>query len=101
MTGSTILYFGLLFAFGAILGAFFFGGLWLTVRHLPNSRHPALLFLGSVLIRTAAVLSGIWFASNGMAGAILACLAGFLTVRLLSTSSIVSQRVIDGQRGSQ
>ena len=52
----------LLAGFG--LGVFFYGGLWLTVRQLPVSRHPALLSLGSFWIRSAAVAAGFVFLMN-------------------------------------
>ena len=44
---------------GAVLGGFFYGGLWFTVRRLPDSRHPALLALGSFWIRSLVVLAGL------------------------------------------
>ena len=36
---------------GVALGAVFFGGLWWTVRKGVSSKHPALWFLGSLLLR--------------------------------------------------
>ncbi len=45
-----------LFAAGLGLGAFFYGGLWWTVRRLPQSRHPALLMLASFALRAAVTV---------------------------------------------
>ena len=38
---------------GALLGVFFFGGLWWTVQKGVASERPAFWFLGSLLVRTA------------------------------------------------
>ena len=50
------------FVAGALLGAFFFGGLWWTVQKGVTSEQPALWFLGSLLLRTVPdpgrILSG-------------------------------------------
>jgi F1F0 ATPase subunit 2 len=70
---------------GALVGTIFFGGLWWTVRRGLSSRRPALLFLGSLLLRTAAALAGFYFASRGDLKRLLACLLGFVIARLLVT----------------
>ena len=68
---------------GCLLGAFYFGGLWLTIRRLSVSRQPALLFLASFVIRMTVVLLGIYMISGGQWQRIVACMAGFLLVRIL------------------
>ncbi|MGF2736723.1 ATP synthase subunit I [Marinobacter sp. DUT-1] len=50
--------YGASFAFGCLLGSAFLWGLWLTVRHLPTVDHPALLMLGSLLVRFGITLAG-------------------------------------------
>lgn len=65
------------------LGLIFFGGLWWTVRRLPTAANPALLFLGSFLLRTSAVLAGFYFLAAGRWERLLACLVGFIVARLL------------------
>ena len=69
---------------GALLGLVFFGGLWLTVRHLPRSRRPALLMLTSLLLRFTLVLAA-FYAMTVLAGwpHTLAAAAGFTLPRLL------------------
>ena len=49
--------YALLVLWGMLLGTIFFGGLWMTVRQMQQSRHPAVLFLGSVVVRTTIVLA--------------------------------------------
>ena len=46
---------------GLLLGAVFFGGLWWTVRNGVSSKHAALWFLGSMLLRMGIVLFGFYF----------------------------------------
>jgi F1F0 ATPase subunit 2 len=70
---------------GAVLGLLFFGGLWWTVRRGLCSRQPALLFLGSLLLRTAVVLSGFYLVTRGDIRRLLACLLGFFLARMLVT----------------
>jgi F1F0 ATPase subunit 2 len=68
---------------GGVLGAIFFGGLWWTVRVGISSKWSAVLFLGSLLVRTAIVLAGFYFVSQGDWRKVLACLLGFLIARFL------------------
>jgi len=73
---------------GLLLGSLFFGGLWLTVKHLQRSTHPALLFLASALARTLITLSGFWFTGVWFSEAyrwqrLGLCLAGFILARIL------------------
>ena len=49
---------------GAGLGAFFFGGLWWTVQKGLSSKRPALLFVGSLLLRSGVVLAGFYFMAS-------------------------------------
>lgn len=70
-------------AAGLALGAVFFGGLWWTVRKCLSSRWAALLFLCSLLVRTAVALAGFYFVSGADWRRILACLLGFFLSRLL------------------
>lgn len=80
MPGLFSIFFVLLAGFG--LGVLFYGGLWMTIRALPGSRHPTLLALGSFWGRTALVLAGLTLAmahrwQNG-----IACLAGFIVAHI-------------------
>jgi F1F0 ATPase subunit 2 len=70
---------------GGGLGAFFFGGLWWTVRKGVSSPRPALWFLGSGLLRMSIVLAGFYFVSGGQWKRLLACLLGFVIARLAVT----------------
>jgi F1F0 ATPase subunit 2 len=70
---------------GVLIGAFFFGGLWWTVRKGLTSKHPALWFFGSTLLRTSFAVAGFYFVSGGDWRRVLACLFGFFIARVLVT----------------
>jgi len=72
-----------LFLLGMALSLGYFGGLWWTVRRLPRSRHPWLLYGVSTATRLGlllATLLGIARGGGGGAGLIF-CLAGFVIAR--------------------
>jgi F1F0 ATPase subunit 2 len=71
------------FLAGAGLGAFFFGGLWWTVRKGVTSETPALWFLGSLMLRTSLILAGFYVAAQGHWSRFAACLLGFLIARVI------------------
>ena len=62
---NEVLTLALALAAGVLLGAIFFGGLWLTVRKGVSSKQPALWFFGSLLLRMSIVLGGFYFVSGG------------------------------------
>ncbi len=75
---------GLAIAFlaGALLGVFFFGGLWWTVQKGVTSERPALWFLGSLLLRTGLTLAGFYLVAQGHWSRVLMSLLGFLIARI-------------------
>ena len=70
-------------AAGMLLGAIFFGGLWLTVRKGASSKQPALWFFGSLLLRMSIALVGFYFVGRGHWDRLLACLVGFVVARFI------------------
>ena len=73
---------------GVLLGAFFFGGLWWTIRSSSPSQWSGLLFAGSLLLRMAVAVTGFYFVSHGDWRKLVACLAGFLLARIAVTRLI-------------
>lgn len=71
----------LCFAAGAVLGAAYFTGLWVTVRRLSELRHPVLSLYGSFLARTALLLAGFSLILDGRGELMAAALPGFLLAR--------------------
>jgi len=98
MMNGSLLEYGPLVVVGMMLGAIFFGGLWITVRRMPNAKHPVLLFLTSVVLRTAIALAGFWYFSNGDPWAIIVCLVGFVGVRLLATHGVAMFGITFGRK---
>jgi F1F0 ATPase subunit 2 len=70
---------------GVMLGLVFFVGLWWTVRRGLSTRHPAGLFLVSLVLRMTVAIGGFWWVAGGQWDRLLACLVGFLLVRLVMT----------------
>jgi F1F0 ATPase subunit 2 len=71
------------FAVGVGLGAIFFGGLKLTVRQIFTVRYPALLALGSFVLRTVLVVAGFFWVGDGQWQRYAAALVGFVLARFL------------------
>lgn len=69
---------------GGALGAFFFGGLWWTVRQGLAASHPALWIFPSALVRTGATLAGFYGVAGGDWRRLLACLVGFVMARQMT-----------------
>jgi len=70
---------------GLLLGVFFFGGLWWTVRRGVSAKRPALLFLGSLWLRTVVTVAGFYVVGDGDWRRLLACLLGFGVARFTVT----------------
>ena len=70
---------------GLVLGAFFFGGLWWTIRKGFLSKQPAVVFFTSLLLRTGIAVAGFYFVSGGNWKRLLLCLLGFVAARGIVT----------------
>ncbi len=74
---------------GLVLGGFYFGGLWWTVRRMPRTRAPLSLYFGSLAVRLALVLTafyGVLTYSSWLP--LVASLIGFLVARIVLTRSL-------------
>ena len=69
------------FSGGLVLGALFFGGLWLTVRTAAGKSDGRLIFLVSFILRTALVLGGFYLILMLGPVVLVAALVGFIVVR--------------------
>ncbi len=66
---------------GGALGAFFFGGLWWTVRKGLDSDKAALWVMGSFVVRVAVTVAGFYWVGGAQWQSMLACLIGFVVAR--------------------
>jgi F1F0 ATPase subunit 2 len=76
-------------AIGAALAGLYLGTLWLTVARLINgARAPLMMLFVSTMLRLA-VLLGAFAVLTGMEWTrLVACLAGFFVVRILTITSL-------------
>ncbi len=79
---------------GLILGLFYFGGLWLTVRRLDQTQRPIVSFWVSYGLRLGTVLGVFhlilqWARSDQLLVILLVCFLGFLMARTLFISRIL------------
>lgn len=70
---------------GFLAGLAFFGGLLLTVDKGLSSRHPALWFFGSWMLRVVFTVGVFYLVSGGQWQRLLICMAGFLVARVALT----------------
>ncbi|RQW90091.1 MAG: ATP synthase subunit I [Geobacter sp.] len=70
---------------GVALGLFYFGGLWLTVRKIAVTARPGFLMFGSFVVRLLVTLCGFYFVMDDSWELLVACLAGFLLMRIVLT----------------
>lgn len=84
---SLVSYVALSLLAGCILGIFYFGGLWLTVRSLAYSNRPALRLAGSFLLRTALLLPAFYVVMDGRFERLIFCLIGFYIARKFLASA--------------
>jgi F1F0 ATPase subunit 2 len=68
---------------GGVIGLFFFGGLWWTVRKGVSAQQPALWFFGSMVLRMCVALTGFYIVSNSHLDRMMFCLLGFFLARII------------------
>jgi F1F0 ATPase subunit 2 len=81
---------------GLLLGMFFFGGLWITVRKSLGSPYAAMWILGSSLLRTALVLIGFYYIVQEGLQPLLISIAAFIIARFIvmrTTKSFEQKRI--------
>lgn len=82
----SILSISITFIAGIILGLFYFGGLWITVRQLPTTIYPVRLFIVSFLGRIVVTMFGFYLIMDGQWQRILIGLGGFTLARIILTN---------------
>jgi F1F0 ATPase subunit 2 len=73
------------FIAGGLIGTFYFGGLWLTVKRIPTSAKPHLLLVSSFFLRMAAALAAFYALIPWGWQALAAALLGMLISRQVLT----------------
>lgn len=86
------------FAAGMLLGIFYFGILWLTVRAVRNLRRSRLpLVYASFVVRLAVVFVAMYIIMDGRMERLIAALFGLLLVRPFMMERVRS--TLNSQRG--
>ena len=70
---------------GILLGTFFFGGLWYTIKKGVVSQQPVFWFFGSLIIRMGVTMTGFYVIARDHWERAVVCLAGFLIARAIIT----------------
>jgi len=76
---------GLAFLWGAVLGLFYFGGLWLTLKIMQRKERPKRWLAFSYILRVAGALAGFWVVVQKDPGAFLFTFLAFFAVRIILT----------------
>jgi F1F0 ATPase subunit 2 len=76
---------------GVLLGAFFFGGLWWTIRSSSPSQWSGMLFSASLLLRMAIAVTGFYLVSHGEWRKLVACLAGLIRIPAGKSTRILEE----------
>ncbi len=83
-----------IFILGFLIGLGYFGGLWLTLKKLPNTSHPYGLMIGSFILRLIISLCcfyGLIYIFNNLETGIILFIAilGFILARVILTQKII------------
>lgn len=77
---------------GAVAGAIFLGGLWLTTQRLATTSRPGLLLLVSLLGRSAAMSFLLVTLARTHPGLLIGALVGFTVVRMVLTRRVAIEK---------
>lgn len=76
---------GLAFLWGAVLGLFYFGGLWLTLKMMKRKERPKRWLALSYILRVTGALVGFWVVVQKDPCAFLFTFLAFFAVRIILT----------------
>jgi len=71
------------FIVGTGLGILNYTSLWFTIKHVSSVKKPSLFIMASYFLRMAITAAGFFLVMDGRWENLIACLAGFLTVRFV------------------
>ncbi|MGF1498046.1 MAG: ATP synthase subunit I [Elainellaceae cyanobacterium] len=84
---------------GFLLGLFYFGSLWITVRHLPTLQRPVPLLISSYLGRLVIAGYGFYLIMGGHWERSLVALIGFILARTFLVRRFRSEPPFQGRLG--
>jgi F1F0 ATPase subunit 2 len=83
VTGNEPMVLAVAAVWGMVLGALYFGGLWLSLRLVPGRRRPRGPVGALYAARLAVALAGFWAALTAGPLALGAAMVGFIAMRAL------------------
>ena len=79
---------GLSFIGGVLLGLFYFGGLWITLKYISRSSKPKSWLLLSFVVRISLIMVGFWAIMRIDLVAFMLTFLAFLITRVILTRSL-------------
>jgi F1F0 ATPase subunit 2 len=95
MNMNGIVSLALMFTAGLALGAFYFIGLWKTLRRLSQTESRARLLIISYVLRLAVVLTVLYFLMGGRWERLAAAMVGFVLMRKILTFHLGRQKTTE------
>jgi F1F0 ATPase subunit 2 len=92
MNLNTVFILILMFLAGLALGAFYFIGLWQTLRRVAQTQSRAHLLAASFVVRLAIVLTAFFFLMDGHWERLAAAMTGFVVMRKILTYHLGPQK---------
>ena len=88
MTFPDLMLLGLAFGWGALLGVFYFGGLWWTLTVFRQRSRPGVFLVLSFVVRTLLVLLCFWLMLQKGVPPFLVTIGGFFLARFAVTRKV-------------
>ncbi len=83
-----VTFWGWAFLWGGVLGGFYFGGLWVTLRLLQRADRPGFWLGVSYVVRVMVAMSVFWIIVRKDPGAFLLSFLAFLLARTILTRTL-------------
>lgn len=92
MTFPDLMLLGLALGWGALLGVFYFGGLWWTLTVFRQRSRPGAFLVLSFAVRTLLVLAGFWLMLQKGVPPFLVTIGGFFLARFAVTRKVGARK---------
>lgn len=92
MTFPDLMLLGLALGWGALLGVFYFGGLWWTLTVFRRRSRPGVFLALSFAVRTLVALLGFWLMLQKGVPPMLVTVGGFFLARFAVTRKVAPRK---------
>ena len=80
------------FIWGVLLGLFYFGGLWMTLKYIARTNKSKSWLGVSFIIRIALIMAGFWVSIKVGAVSFILTFSAFLITRVILTRTLGRER---------